>query len=233
MKYRGILFDKDGTLIDFQRSWLPVFKLAADEFVGGDERLAALLLEAGGYDAGADRIVGGSLLAVASNHQVAQCWSRLLGGGPGVDRMTRRLADILRQQAPRHVVPVAGLGETLHALRRDGYRLGIATSDSLTGIHNTLGDFDVLDYFDFLAGYDSGHGTKPGGGMLRAFCAATAIDARAVVVVGDNDHDIAMGRDGGAGLCVGVLTGTSTRAELEPVADVVVDGIPDLAAILC
>ncbi|MGD2172342.1 MAG: HAD family hydrolase, partial [Gammaproteobacteria bacterium] len=39
-----------------------------------------------------------------------------------------------------------------------------------------------------------------------------------------------MGRNAGAGLCVGVLTGTSTRADLEPIADLVLEdigGLPD------
>jgi phosphoglycolate phosphatase len=53
-----------------------------------------------------------------------------------------------------------------------------------------------------------------------------------VVVVGDNRHDIEMGRNAGAGLCVGVLTGTSTRGDLEDIADIVFDDITALPAAL-
>ena len=104
----------------------------------------------------------------------------------------------------------------------------MATADSHQGILNTLRAFDVLDEFDFLAGYDSGHGVKPEAGMVLAFCAETGLEVESVVVVGDNRHDIEMGRNAGAGLCVGVLTGTSTRQELESIADVVLDGISSL-----
>ena len=64
-----------------------------------------------------------------------------------------------------------------------------------------------------------------------AFCAATSIKPAEVIVVGDNRHDIEMGRNANAGLCVGVLTGASTRDELEAIADIVLDdiaGLPDL-----
>jgi phosphoglycolate phosphatase len=51
------------------------------------------------------------------------------------------------------------------------------------------------------------------------------------MVVGDNTHDIHMGQSAAAGYNVGVLTGTSTRDELEPEADLVVDSIADLATL--
>ncbi len=107
----------------------------------------------------------------------------------------------------------------------------MATADSHQGIINTLKSFDVLHEFDFLAGYDSGHGVKPEAGMVIRFCEQLALDAETVVVVGDNRHDIEMGRNAKVGLCIGVLTGTSTRDELESIADIILDDIstlPDL-----
>ena len=80
--------------------------------------------------------------------------------------------------------------------------------------------------------FDSGHGVKPEAGMVLAFCEQTGLSADTVVVVGDNRHDIEMGRNANAGLCVGVLTGTSTRADLESIADIVLDDISGLPEIV-
>ena len=125
-----------------------------------------------------------------------------------------------------------GLVDTLRTLRDRGLKLGVATADSRRGIADTLQAFDVLQHFDFLAGYDSGHGVKPEPGMVLAFCREAGLEASSVVVVGDNRHDIEMGRNAGAGLCVGVLTGTSTRSDLESIADLVLDDIAALPAAL-
>ena len=228
MNYAGIVFDKDGTLLDFNRTWLPIYRHAASEFVPGDAALALELLSCHGFDPERERFRGGSLLAAGNNREIAAAWAEQLRQPERVDDFDRRLRDIFRVQGALQATPVDRLTTTLRRLRANGLRLGVATADSYEGILNTLRAFDVLDEFDFLAGYDSGHGVKPGGGMVRAFCERMALASEQVIVVGDNRHDIEMGRDARAGLCVGVLTGTSERADLEDIADVVLDNIGDL-----
>ena len=232
MKYHGVLFDKDGTLLDFNRTWLPIYRVAAAEFAGGDAALAESLLSGHGFDPASGRFAGGSLLAAGNNRQIAAAWAERCGRGAEVDALALRLNEIFREHGARAATPVGGLGATLAALQQAGLRLGVATADSEAGISNTLQAFDVLRYFDFLAGYDSGHGAKPDPGMVLAFCRALDLAPAQVVVVGDNRHDIEMGRSAGAGLCVGVLTGTSTRTELEALADLVLDDIRALPASL-
>jgi len=232
MRYRGILFDKDGTLLDFNRSWLPVYRQAALEFADGDARLAERLLTEHGYDAAADRFIGGSLLAAGNNRQIAVAWAVQTGRSEPDDELGRRLSSIFGDLAPRHATAVDGLADTLQTLKNRGLKLGVATADSRRGIADTLQAFDVLHQFDFLAGYDSGHGIKPEPGMVLAFCHRAGLEANAVAVVGDNRHDIEMGRNAGAGICIGVLTGTSTRTDLEPIADLVLDDIAALPAAL-
>ena len=228
MKYRGIVFDKDGTLLDFNRTWLPVYRYAAHEFAAGDEQLAEALLTRHGFQANSQRFIGGSLLAAGNNRQIAEQWSAQIGKPRQVEAISQRLHEIFLQRGALEATPVNRLADTLTQLKDTGLRLGVATADSHQGILNTLQSFDVLNHFDFLAGYDSGHGAKPEAGMVLAFCRQMEIAAEQVVVVGDNRHDIEMGRNAGAGLCIGVLTGTSTRTELEALADVVFDDISAL-----
>lgn len=232
MNYRGIVFDKDGTLLDFNRTWLPVYLHAAREFAAGDDETARALLSDHGYVFEQQRFIGGSLLAAGNNRQIAETWARQLGIPQRIEEFGQRLEEIFRERGAEEATPVDGLADTLASLKDSGRHLGVATADSYQGILNTLRSFGILQHFDFLAGYDSGHGVKPEAGMVLAFCAQLEIEPAEVVVVGDNRHDIEMGRNAGAGLCVGVLTGTSTRGDLETLADIVLDDIGGLPGLL-
>jgi len=231
MTYKGIVFDKDGTLIDFNSTWLPVYHYAELEFDNNDVKLAQELLECCGYDQAASRLIGGSLLAAGTNHEIANAWA---GHLPDIEddiqleALSLRLNQVFQQQSALNSTPVKDLQITLRKLNQAGLKLGVATSDSYQGIHATLQSFDVISEFEFLCGYDSGHGLKPEPGMVLAFCQAMSLEPAEIIVVGDNRHDIEMGKNAQAGLCVGVLTGASTREELESLADVVFDDIGGL-----
>ncbi len=231
MTYKGIVFDKDGTLIDFNSTWLPVYRYAALEFTNNDKQLARELLERYGYDHAVNRFIGGSLLAAGNNHEIAHAWAGHLPeviDDTKLETLSVRLNQIFQQQGALSSTAVDGLRTTLRTLNRAGLKLGVATSDSYQGIHNTLQSFNVISEFEFLCGYDCGHGIKPEPGMVLAFCQAMSLKPEEVIVVGDNSHDIEMGRNAQAGLCIGVLTGASTREELEQIADIVLNDITEL-----
>ena len=235
MTYKAIVFDKDGTLIDFNSTWLPAYHFAALEFANDNSELAHQLLGQHGYDHTQNRVIGGSLLAAGNNHDIALAWSELLPeeiDNETLEKHSQRLNQIFQQKGAECVAPVPELKTTIQSLKELGLKLGVATSDSYAGIQNTLQSFEVLQHFDFLCGYDSGHGVKPEGGMVHAFCNTVNVAPAQTIVVGDNSHDIEMGRNAGVGLCVGVLTGTSTRDELEVIADLVFENIGGLLSLV-
>ena len=231
MTIEAILFDKDGTLLDFHATWLPVYGAVARLFAGEDPELSERLLAAAGYDPSCGVIRAGSLLAAGNSEEIAACFAAALGR-PLDPALVRDLDRTFAEEGAASTVAVPAMAETLQALRDRGYRLGVATSDSAEGAEATLAPFGVLPLLDFVAGYDSGHGVKPGPGMVLGFCGELGVMPEAVAVVGDNSHDMDMAKAAGAGLKVGVLTGTSSREELSAHADHVLESIAELEALL-
>jgi len=231
MKIAGILFDKDGTLLDYHRTWMPVNRKAALAAAGGEPALGDRLLALAGYDSVRDRVRSGSPLAAWSNAEIAELWAAELPGSSGA-AITTLIEAIFVEDSQTGAVPVTDLAVLFGRLKAHGLTLGVATHDSRAGAEGSLAPFGVLDQLDFVAGYDSGHGTKPGPGMVQGFCAVTGLRPSDVAVVGDNLHDLDMGRSAGAGLLVGVLTGTSGEEELAAHADHVLDDICALEALL-
>jgi phosphoglycolate phosphatase len=227
---RGILFDKDGTLIDYERTWVPIHRDVALYAAGGDAQLAAELLRRFGQDPETDEVTPGSVLAVGSIYDIADAFSAYLGPrvpsdlAAGIDRVYSR-------GGATHAILIAGVRETLRELKRRGFRLGVATNDSAGGLEASLGRSGILEIFDFACGCDSGHGSKPDAAMALAFCKSVGIGPGETAMAGDAAHDLAMGRAAGFALNIGVLSGTSAREDLEDYADLILDSINDMPAL--
>ena len=230
MAIRGILFDKDGTLIDYWRTWVPINREVALFAAGGDWALAEELLRVGGQDPATDRVVPGSVLAAGSVDDIAAAFAAQLGPRTP-HQLAQGIEAIFRRGGAEHGRLARGARKTVAELRRRGFRLGLATNDSIGGLEASLGPHHILDLFEFRVGCNSGFGGKPDPRMVLAFCAALGVPPSAVAVVGDAAHDLIMGRAAGVGLTVGVLAGTSGREDLEPYADRIIDELADLLLI--
>ena len=226
MAIRGLLFDKDGTLLDYAASWPPINREAGMLAAGGDAALAARLLNVAGADPNTGEAIADSLLAAGNTEELAAAWNA--AGSPlPRERLVPALDALFRNAVPR-MIAVCDLAALFGALRSRDLLLGIASSDSHAAVAATAEHFGVAPHLAFLCGYDSGHGAKPGPGMALAFCRETGLAPHEIAVVGDNSHDMEMGRSAGAGLRIAVLTGTGARDLLAPISDMCLDSVADL-----
>lgn len=234
MAIRGILFDKDGTLLDFFETWIPAYRAAADvaaEFAG-DASMAERMLRATGFDPDSGSFDPLSLLAGGTTAQICDAWADEAEIGERQD-FSRIVHDAMDDYAARYPVPIGeGLDALFERLASKGYALGIATMDSEIVARVTADTLGLSPWLTFLAGYNSGHGSKPEPGMVLGFCAASGLTPAEVLVIGDTDRDVGMARSAGAGLMVGVLTGASPGDQLSRIADLVLDSVFDIEAIL-
>jgi len=227
---KAVLFDKDGTLVDFERTWAPVIRAAARLAARGDPMLAQRLLEACGVDPATGRTRADSLFAAGNSAEIAG--EMVARGSPWPQGELTRQLDILFARAGAAAVAIADLPALFGRLKQARLVVGIASSDAAVGIDETMRALGVGQFVDFIAGYDSGHGHKPDAGMALAFCRQAGCVPGQMMVVGDNRHDMAMGRAAGAGAVIGVLSGTGTSETLQELADAVIDSIADLPDLL-
>ncbi|MBE0412485.1 HAD family hydrolase [Yoonia sp.] len=225
---KGIIFDKDGTLFDFNATWGAWAQAMLQAEAGDDAALFAALAEVLGFDPLTERFLPESVVIAGTVDTVAD---HLLSVIPQMSKpdLIARMNAGAAQLAQVEAVPLIPYFKGLRAL---GLRLGIATNDAEGPARAHLRRAGVIDDFDFIAGYDSGHGAKPESGQLLGFVAQTGIAPGECAMVGDSLHDLVAGRAAGM-LTIGVLTGPARRPELAPHADVVLDtiaAIPDWLA---
>jgi len=229
MAIRAVLLDKDGTVIDYWRTWVPINREAALYAARGNRELADELLQLGGHDPATDRITPGTPLAAGDFRDIAVAFAAHPDVAPA-EALVAGIERVFCTGGARHSALIAGARETIAELKRRGFRIGIATNDSAGGLEASLAAHDILGLLDFAVGCDSGLGSKPDPRMVHGFCAAVGARAGEVAMVGDAIHDLAMGRAAGVGLNVGVLSGTSAREDLDGYADLILDSIGDLLA---
>jgi phosphoglycolate phosphatase len=229
---KGLLFDKDGTILDFYKTWIPINRAMATDAARGDPQLAAKLLRAGGHDPETDIVASGTVLSAAGVVGIATCFAQILE-----DRTQSDLEDLVarnfREGGAKYATLIEGAVDEIARLSTRGYHVGLATNDTMEGLHASLRRFDpLIDSFKFLVACDSGYGAKPEPGMGLAFAEAMGLEPSSCAMIGDSIHDLEMGRRAGFGLRIGVLTGPSRRDDLEPHADMVIDSILDLNKVM-
>jgi phosphoglycolate phosphatase len=140
--------------------------------------------------------------------------------------LTDHLARAAQTVPQLEAVPLAPL---FARLRAAGLRLGVATNDHEQTARRHLSAH--LHSLDYIAGFDSGHGGKPGPGMLLAFARACDLAPGQVMMVGDSRHDLIAGRAAGM-VTLAVLTGVAGPEDLSPLADALRPDIGHLPALL-
>ncbi len=220
MPIEALLFDKDGTLFDFSATWGAFGRIAMDSLSSGHTDTARELGRAIGFDYDQDRYDTDSVVIAGTVDEVAEA---LL---PHTEHHTHsQLVGILNEaSAAAEQVQAVPLKPFLDGLRASGLKLGVATNDAEAPALQHLSSVGVKDHFDFIAGYDSGHGFKPEPGQLLAFAKHIDVHPSRIAMVGDSRHDLEAGRAAGM-VTIGVLTGMAPAEVLEPLADVVLPNI--------
>ena len=227
-----IVFDKDGTLIDFDATWSPwIVELTRRLEAATGRPLADRLFGELGFDPVAGRTIPGGPLAVLPMAILRDAVADVLvrSGVPTGDAASAVDEAWFVPDPVTTARPLADLPRLFAALHAAGLRIAVATSDDHEPTARTLEGLGVAHLVDGLVGADDGVGRKPAPDMVLRAAAAVGVPVTRTAVVGDSLADLEMGRAAGAGRVIGVLSGVSAREDLEPYADAVVNSVADLA----
>ncbi len=226
-----VVFDKDGTLIDFHAMWGgwardlgSRLETAVGRPVAGDV-FAAL-----GFDPGAGTVAPGAPLATGTMSGILDLVAAVLRRWcPSVPAARRAAETAWFEPDPVALaVPLGDLPALFGELRADGRVIAVSTTDDRSPTDATLRALGVREQVAALACGDDGFAVKPAPDALLAVCQAVRIPPERMAVVGDTPADLTAARAAGAMVAIGVLSGLGTRADLGPLADAV---LPSVAAL--
>lgn len=238
----GILFDKDGTLLDLLATWGSWAGLVLEglgsqlALVKGrpvhQEELARVLGTTHDTDG---RITGydpaGPLsMATAEESTGVLAWQLYSAGVPWNEAVTRvnaiskeAMTELRRQ---RIAVPVPGLLPFLEQCAAASLKLGVVTSDNQSTTREHLEWLGIAGYFGTVVTRDRVKYGKPAPEMAETACRELNLRPEAAVIIGDSNADMQLGRGAGLRLAVGISPGGPGGHLLD--ADVVVSGYGEL-----
>lgn len=223
-----ILFDKDGTLIEFDKSWekigIRLVDKLLDTFPVHDKEVAHRQL--GILD---DKIVPDSVMGSGSLGEMIKSFDDVTG--QDTSEWTRNTSQELVDSREPENHWIDCVYDTIVALRQDGYKIGIVTSDTNKGVTQFLEATQSKDLFDLVISTETHAEEKPSPKVLDPLFEAYDVKPEQVVIVGDTANDMKTAINAHLGLSIGVLTGIAKREELHE-ADVIIESAKEVKQVL-
>jgi phosphoglycolate phosphatase len=164
----AILFDKDGTLVDFQRTWVPAIDAVMRHVAGGNRAAYEQLAAASRFVETEQRFLPDSPLIAEPTSVYGRLWATALGR-PASAGFIAEIDRLVCKATTLHLAAIGDPKALLMDLAARGYRLGMFTNDAEITARAHAHKLGIDQVLAFIAGYDSGFGAKPEPGPILAF----------------------------------------------------------------
>jgi phosphoglycolate phosphatase len=226
-----VVFDKDGTLIDFHAMWGGWATELGRRLEGATGRpVAGDVFATIGFDPTTGRVGPGTPLAAATMAEIRELIAAVIRRWCPSVAAARRAVDAawFTPDPVATAKPLTDLPRLFGSLRGAGRLIALATTDDRAPTEATLHALGVRNDVSALACGDDGVGVKPDPRMLLAICEVLRVAPARTAMIGDTLADLTMARNAGAGLVIGVLSGIDDPDRLAPAADLILPSIADL-----
>lgn len=222
-----IVFDKDGTIVDFKSVWL---NMAAARAVWLANKLSSnsaelftwreRFLRAAGVEPQSGEIsLSGPIVNLSFENQ-SYCLATLLHTllphkypwEEALKLSTQSIEVALHQNDPATLAtPIDGAFEFIREVAKTDIKLALITSDSTDNAERTLERFGVKNHFCCIRGSDI-LPAKPSPIALLNVCKQAGVDPSRTIVIGDAPNDVRMGNE--ANIPVLCLEGLANSQQL-------------------
>ena len=249
-KIKGVLFDKDGTLLDFNALWIPIIEKTTehviaeivdkDRIINNTEQAKQSCLRYLGIDVEEKKIDPEGKLANSNMTEATYQAAEYLQQNNLVDCRDKEnlveriisLTKISARQLDNDLKPTADLHKIFQELKNMNLQLGIATADNRQSTEDMVKQLEIQNYFDFIGCGDDDCPPKPHPRVVEKFCDCCQLSPQEVAFVGDTLTDMNTAINAGVGLKIAVLCGIGSQDDLKELADFVIETPAQLISIL-
>lgn len=237
MRVKAIIFDKDGTLLDFDAFWISVAVGAISDViksVKADDGLTDKFLEALGTDRNTASRCG--ILCSGTYTQIAEAFYKVLKD-EGINIEYAELKKIVVNafhdniQKGRIVPTCDNICAVFYELKSRGIKAAVVTTDDRFVTDKCLEELGIKKFFCRIYTDDGVNPSKPDPYYISRFCEEEGLDPSDILMVGDTRTDMKFAQNGGI-RSVGVAADDKGLCLLEGSADVIIHDISQIFEIL-
>jgi phosphoglycolate phosphatase len=225
---KGILFDKDGTLLQFKELWIQIANEVIEELLESighkeNETLKEKLFVSIGLVKG--EIDEKGYLASGTSLDIATAFKRVLP--EDIPHLHLWLSDRLFHKTREHidnVKPVCNLHLLFSTLNEKGIIVGIATSDDYETTKLCLQQLGIENAIQFIGTGDL-YKKKPDPEVVEKFCKKFRLKREEVIIVGDTVTDMQLAKNSNVRYGIGVMSGVGSYKELSQLANYVIPSV--------
>lgn len=237
MNADGVIFDKDGTLMDFDAFWVSVSVRAIEDILkelGKTDIPVCQILTAFGVHNGVTDIDG--VLCKGTYEQMGQIVHHILneyGCNISCDETVKLVIDAYSRNADAGEVKPScpDLVDVLTGLKKQGKKLAIVTTDNREITRKCLKKLGIEALFDKIYTDDGKTPMKPDPYCAVDFGNVAGVKKECLVMVGDTMTDVNFAKNAGIAV-IGVAKNDRNRSILAPYADAVISEISQLPDML-
>ncbi len=229
---KGIVFDKDGTLLDYEEFWVPVAKTAITELLDKNgysrELLPSLMNSVGAYDG-----ISG-LLCYGTYGDIAVALSSTLKDlGILHEFSMQEVVDAFENNLHNgNVVPTCdNIISLFEKLKSMGIKIALVTNDNYQVAQKCLTDLKIESFFDAIFADDGINPPKPDPYYMKKFCEQFEFAPDEVIMVGDTTTDMKFAQNSGV-MAVGVAKTNDNKMQLLQFTDCIFKDISYILDIL-
>lgn len=237
MNTKYLVFDKDGTLMNFEKFWIKILHISVETTLkryNAPLNLAQKIYKAFGADedfvdingilcAGTYTMMGEAIYNIFSENGIEVDFDELC-------RTTKE--DFYSNYHVGEIVPTCdNIKELFQKISKSGIKSVLVTSDDAFGAKKCLDAFGITEYFDAIYPDDGIHPPKPDPYYIDLLCAEKGAKKSEIVMVGDTFTDMNFAKNAGV-KSVAVSKSEKNRKLLEPMADAVIEDISHIFEVI-
>lgn len=237
---KGILFDKDGTIIDFFKLWQPAIhpvlnRLIEDYQLYPSKLYMPKLEVAIGYRDGIIDPEGA--IAWKPYELIAEDLGKVI---TEVDSdldchiLTNSLQDYFTQaiaELKGGIPTFTDMVSLFTVLKEMDIAIGIVTTDTFVSTWDCMEELGLDHFISFIGTSDNSRPIKPDGSLLEQAAQLWGCKTQEIMVIGDTPNDMRFAQNGKA-VAVGVTSGAGSEESLSAKANYLIPSLADLLPLL-